>query len=63
MTVWRKSSKSATSDNTSCVEVAALPYNIGLRDSTDPQGPKIAIPSAAFRDLLDTVKRGELDMP
>lgn len=62
MTQWRKSSRSATSDNTSCVEVAWLARNIGFRDSKDPGGPKIAVPSAGFRSLLDAVKRGEHDL-
>lgn len=62
MTQWRKSSRSATSDNTSCVEVAALVRNIGVRDSKDPAGPKIALPSTRFRALLDAVKRGEHDL-
>lgn len=63
MTQWRKSSRSATSDNTSCVEVAALVRTIGVRDSKDPAGPKIALLSAGFRSLLDAVKRGEHDLP
>ncbi|MER6816669.1 DUF397 domain-containing protein [Spirillospora sp. NPDC000708] len=63
MTRWRKSSRSATSDNMNCVEVAALPGNIGVRDSKDSAGPRIALPSARFRALLDAVKRGEHDLP
>lgn len=63
MTQWRKSSRSATSDNTNCVEVAQLAGNIGVRDSKDPVGLKIALPSAGFRALLDAVKRGEHDLP
>ncbi|GAA0282916.1 DUF397 domain-containing protein [Actinomadura nitritigenes] len=62
MTQWRKSSRSATSDNTNCVEVAQLARNIGVRDSKDPAGPKIALPSAGFRALVDAVKRGEHDL-
>ncbi|WP_433143902.1 DUF397 domain-containing protein [Actinomadura nitritigenes] len=63
MTQWRKSSRSATSDNTSCVEIAQLARNIGVRDSKDPAGPKIALQPAGFRVLLDAVKRGEHDRP
>ncbi|WP_433143908.1 DUF397 domain-containing protein [Actinomadura nitritigenes] len=62
MTQWRKSSRSATSDNTNCVEVAQLARNIGVRDSKDPAGPKIALPFAEFRALVDAVKRGEHDL-
>ncbi|MFF5265150.1 DUF397 domain-containing protein [Actinomadura viridis] len=63
MTEWRKSSRSATSDNTACVEVAALADNIGVRDSTDPKGPKLAVPAASFRELVTAIKRGDHDMP
>jgi hypothetical protein len=63
MTQWRKSSRSATSDNTNCVEVAQLARSIGVRDSKDPAGPKIALPSAKFRALVDAVKHGDYDLP
>ncbi|MBO2464203.1 DUF397 domain-containing protein [Actinomadura violacea] len=63
MTQWRKASRSATSDNTNCVEVARLARNIGVRDSKDPAGPKVALPRAGFRVLVDAVKRGEHDLP
>lgn len=62
MIQWRKSSRSATSDNTSCVEVAALARNIGVRDSRDPDGPRLAFPSATFHELVTAIKRGEHDM-
>jgi hypothetical protein len=45
------------------VQVADLAGNIGVRDSKDPAGPEIALPSAGFRALLDAVKRGEHDLP
>ena len=63
MTEWRKSSRSATSDNTSCVEVADLTRNIGVRDSKDPDGPRLALPTASFRELVTAIKHGEHDMP
>ena len=62
MTEWRKASRSATSDNTSCVEVAALALNIGVRDSKDPDGPKFVLPSVSFHELVTAIKRGDHDM-
>ncbi|MFI0410709.1 DUF397 domain-containing protein [Actinomadura sp. 3N508] len=62
MIQWRKSSRSATSDNTSCVEVAALARNIGVRDSKNPEGPALALPPASFRELVTAIKRGDHDM-
>ncbi|MFC4053341.1 DUF397 domain-containing protein [Actinomadura syzygii] len=63
MIEWRKSSRSATSDNTSCVEVAALARNIGVRDSKDPAGPAFALSPESFRAFVRDVKVGDLDIP
>lgn len=61
-TEWRKSSRSGSAQSDR-VQVADLAGNIGVRDSKDPAGPEIALPSAGFRALLDAVKRGEHDLP
>ncbi|MQY07337.1 DUF397 domain-containing protein [Actinomadura macrotermitis] len=63
MTEWRKSSRSTTSENTNCVEVAALACNIGVRDSKNPDGPKLALPSTGFQSLVTAIKRGDHDLP
>jgi hypothetical protein len=60
-TQWRKSSHSDTSGG-QCVEVASLAGRVGVRDSKNPAGPKIALPAAGFRALLVAVKRGEHDL-
>ena len=57
---WRKSRFSAGgSDN--CVEVAALPGAVAIRDSKDPHGPVHLLRPAAFRDLITRIKRGDFD--
>ncbi|GAA2617060.1 DUF397 domain-containing protein [Actinomadura fulvescens] len=56
MTTWRKASRSTTSDNTDCVEVAQLADNIGVRDSKDPEGPKLTLSRDAWRSLVSRVK-------
>ena len=44
---WRKSSHSgASGDN--CVEVAGLPAAIAVRDSKNPEGPKLMFGRVAF---------------
>ncbi|GAA4239779.1 DUF397 domain-containing protein [Actinomadura meridiana] len=61
MTEWRKSSHSGTGSQSDCVELAALPGTVGIRDSKNPNAPALALPAASFRDLLTTIKRGDLD--
>ncbi|WP_433143905.1 DUF397 domain-containing protein [Actinomadura nitritigenes] len=63
MTQWRKSSRSGSGAQSDCVQVADLAGNFGVRDSKDPAGSKIALPSTGFRALLEAVKRGEHDLP
>ncbi|WP_083983971.1 DUF397 domain-containing protein [Actinomadura hibisca] len=56
---WRKSSRSG-GGNDSCVEVAGLPDLVGLRDSKDPEGPKLALPRDAFGSLLQDIRSGRI---
>jgi hypothetical protein len=58
MTVWRKSSHSGTHDESTCVEVATLPGRVvGLRDSKDPDGPRLHLTPGEWTSLLTTIKR------
>ncbi|CNG18808.1 Domain of uncharacterised function (DUF397) [Mycobacterium tuberculosis] len=59
---WRKSSKS---DNTGgqCVEVADLAAAVAVRDSKDPDGPKLIFGSSAWQAFATQVKNGTLDVP
>ncbi|MFC6884744.1 MULTISPECIES: DUF397 domain-containing protein [Actinomadura] len=60
MTKWRKSNRSGTSGNQSdCVEVAALARNIGVRDSKDPDGPRLALSPDAWRTLVERLKHDD----
>ncbi|TDD76646.1 DUF397 domain-containing protein [Actinomadura rubrisoli] len=63
MTQWRKSTRSGSGAQSDCVEVAQLPGTVGMRDSTNPGGPKVALPAVGFRDLVAAIKRGEYDVP
>jgi hypothetical protein len=60
--VWRKSSLSQGYENSDCVEVARFPAVIGIRDSKNPEGGKLAVSSGAFTTLLGRLKRGEFDL-
>ncbi|MFC5745892.1 DUF397 domain-containing protein [Actinomadura rugatobispora] len=59
---WRKSSRSEGSVNGACVEVARLDARVGVRDSKDPEGPRLALPVESFAGLLREVKDGKLDL-
>ncbi|MGI8330535.1 DUF397 domain-containing protein [Actinomadura scrupuli] len=58
--VWRKSTHSGDQGG-ECVEVAALPAAIGIRDSKHPGHPPLTIAVHQFRAFLDQVKAGALD--
>jgi hypothetical protein len=53
---WRRSSHS---DNLggNCVELAARPEGVGVRDSKDPGGPRLLLDPAAFRALVRDLKQ------
>jgi hypothetical protein len=54
---WRKSSYTGSS-GTNCVEVAALPGTVAVRDSKDPGGPVLTLTPAAWRSFVAAVKAG-----
>lgn len=58
---WRKSSKS---DNTggACVEVADLAAAVAVRDSKNPDGPKLVFGADAWAAFAHRVKAGTLDL-
>jgi hypothetical protein len=52
---YRKSSY--TGETGQCVELARAGVDaIAVRDSKNPEGPRLEFTAAAFRDLLDWVK-------
>jgi hypothetical protein len=59
---WRKSSHSGHSGG-DCVEVADLTPVIGVRDSKDPDGPKLTVPASAWTAFTRQVKGGMHDLP
>ncbi|MET8248858.1 DUF397 domain-containing protein [Streptomyces sp. NPDC005202] len=48
---WIKSSYS-TADGPDCVEVAAIPDHILVRDSKNPRGPRLALTPEAWTTFL-----------
>lgn len=58
---WRKSSCSGGQGN--CVEVASnVPGMVAVRDSKDPDGPKLAFPPAEWEAFTAGIKGGEFDL-
>jgi hypothetical protein len=54
---WRKSSHSDHQGG-NCVELACLSHMIGVRDSKDPDGPKLAFPTDAWSAFIAGIKAG-----
>ncbi|MFD0856863.1 DUF397 domain-containing protein [Actinomadura adrarensis] len=52
---WRKSSRSSGQGG-ACVELADLAMAVGVRDSKDPNGPKLLLTRAAFADVVTRIK-------
>jgi hypothetical protein len=57
--VWRKSSRS-NAQGGDCVELAALPGAIGIRDSKNPAGPILEVNRAQLAELVNRIKLEEI---
>ncbi|QKW39325.1 DUF397 domain-containing protein [Actinomadura sp. NAK00032] len=53
---WRKSGRS-TNNGGACVELASIPGTVAVRDSKDPDGPRLLVSRRAFAVLLSDLKR------
>ncbi|MBK3585164.1 DUF397 domain-containing protein [Streptomyces microflavus] len=49
---WFKSSYSDSSNSNECVEVAAAPDTVHVRDSKDVHGPRLALTPAAWAGFV-----------
>ena len=58
---WRKSSRSS-SNGGHCVEVAVVNGSTAVRDSKDPDGPKLAFAHTTWARFLAGVKCGRYDV-
>lgn len=56
---WRKSSFSGQGGD--CVELADLGERVGVRDSKDPDGPRLQFTRSEMRAFLDGCAAGEFD--
>ncbi|WP_406442662.1 DUF397 domain-containing protein [Streptomyces sp. NBC_01613] len=49
---WFKSSYSSSSEGDSCVEIAATPATIHVRDSKHTDGPRLALQPTAWAEFV-----------
>lgn len=59
---WRKASRSGHQGG-DCVEVAGLARVVAVRDSKDPDGPKLAFAASDWRVFTDCIKGNIHDLP
>ncbi|MBW8484239.1 DUF397 domain-containing protein [Actinomadura parmotrematis] len=52
---WRKSSHSAGNGG-ECVELAAVPDSVAVRDSKDPEGGSLVLGRTDFRRFVGAIK-------
>ncbi|WP_406312350.1 DUF397 domain-containing protein [Streptomyces sp. NBC_00114] len=53
---WQKSSYSGSGDGNNCVEIAALPTRVAIRDSKAPSQGVLALPTGAFTTFIEALK-------
>lgn len=61
MARWQKSRRSGP-EGGECVEVAALAPVVAVRDSKDPDGPRLAFGAAEWRTFAQRAKAREFDL-
>ncbi|PNE42031.1 DUF397 domain-containing protein [Streptomyces noursei] len=54
---WFKSSYSSSGDG-DCIEIAACPTTVHIRDSKDKDGPRLAVPGGAWAAFVTYAARG-----
>ncbi|WP_407287272.1 DUF397 domain-containing protein [Streptomyces sp. BP-8] len=50
--MWTKSSYSSGNERDDCIEIAATPSTIHIRDSKNPDGPRLHLPPASWVDFV-----------
>jgi xanthine/CO dehydrogenase XdhC/CoxF family maturation factor len=59
--VWRKSSRSS-SNGGQCVEVASIDHVVAVRDSKNPDGPKLMLTRAQWGAFIGNASEGTFDL-
>jgi hypothetical protein len=53
---WKKSSYSGGGEGNDCVEIAAHPTRISIRDSKAPTRTTLTVPTGAFSPFIEALK-------
>ncbi|EDY58303.1 MULTISPECIES: DUF397 domain-containing protein [Streptomyces] len=53
---WKKSSYSGGGEGNDCVEIAARPTHISIRDSKAPTRATLTVPTGAFSPFIEALK-------
>jgi hypothetical protein len=56
-TAWRKATYSS-SNGGDCVEVGTIVHTVAVRDSKDPEGPRLAFAPSHWQEFTRRVKNG-----
>ncbi|MBT2208930.1 DUF397 domain-containing protein [Actinomadura sp. NEAU-AAG7] len=62
MIQWRKSSHSQGEGQGDCVEVSTNAVDTLIRDSKNPDGPRLSLSRTGLTVLLGQIKAGDLDL-
>ncbi len=57
---WRKSSYSGPGDGNACVEIAARPTHVRIRDSKAPTRATLTFPAGAFVTFVEALKTADV---
>ncbi|URM97398.1 DUF397 domain-containing protein [Actinomadura madurae] len=58
---WRKASRSSASGS-DCVELASARGVIAIRDSKNPEGPKLLLDHHAWRELIGRLRSNDCEL-
>ncbi|WP_242884321.1 DUF397 domain-containing protein [Actinomadura litoris] len=59
---WRKSSHSQGGGQGECVELSTNTVDTLIRDSKNPEGPRLSLSPTGLTALLGQIKAGDLDL-
>ncbi|MWK34518.1 DUF397 domain-containing protein [Actinomadura sp. J1-007] len=62
MIEWRKSSYTSGGGTAECVELGVVGGGVAVRDSKDPEGPRVAVTRGEFAVFVGRIKAGGLDL-